>query len=273
MELSEVITKLRLLGLEARDFVPNEGAEDAVQRSYRRLALQFHPDRNHNKEGAAERFRDIEEARTTLLGVIHEQKEQGDLLGAGLAAQERDQDSAMALIHARKKALEHARWVNDMKRQRAMEAQQAHRIKAIRGVEIARQRALSRANGLAVDTAARAELARARRVAEADCRAQRAVESKRLAAANQHREYRQKVARQRRAVLCAMGIQERKAWPTRSRRSLILERNRRSNATPKSTEMGLIEGNASASERKKRLQRRAFWKAAWHRSGSREAAL
>src|SRR5207342_2743448 len=41
--------------------------EEEVRRAYRRLALQWHPDRNAGEAGAAERFKEISEAYAVLV--------------------------------------------------------------------------------------------------------------------------------------------------------------------------------------------------------------
>jgi DnaJ-class molecular chaperone len=41
--------------------------EDEVRRAYRRLALQWHPDRNPGEPQAAERFKEISEAYAVLI--------------------------------------------------------------------------------------------------------------------------------------------------------------------------------------------------------------
>jgi curved DNA-binding protein CbpA len=51
----------RIMGL------PWEATDDEIRRAYRRLALQWHPDRNPGKPDAAERFKEISEAYAVLI--------------------------------------------------------------------------------------------------------------------------------------------------------------------------------------------------------------
>src|SRR3990167_4649695 len=46
--------------------VPPEAAEEEVRRAYRRLALEWHPDRRGGDPRAAERFKEISEAYAVL---------------------------------------------------------------------------------------------------------------------------------------------------------------------------------------------------------------
>src|SRR5688572_1060769 len=39
---------------------------DAIKKSFRKLAMEFHPDRNHGNEEAAEKFREANEAFAVL---------------------------------------------------------------------------------------------------------------------------------------------------------------------------------------------------------------
>jgi molecular chaperone DnaJ len=55
----------------ARDFyqvlgVSDSASQDEIKKVYRRLAKQYHPDANPNKAAAAERFKEISEAHSTL---------------------------------------------------------------------------------------------------------------------------------------------------------------------------------------------------------------
>jgi molecular chaperone DnaJ len=55
----------------AKDFyqvlgVPDSASQDDIKKAYRRLAKQYHPDANPNNPKAAERFKEISEAHTTL---------------------------------------------------------------------------------------------------------------------------------------------------------------------------------------------------------------
>lgn len=47
--------------------VSKDADEEEIRKAYRRLALQFHPDRNKNKD-AEERFKQISEAYAVLTG-------------------------------------------------------------------------------------------------------------------------------------------------------------------------------------------------------------
>ena len=47
--------------------VEPQAPEDEIRRAYRRLALQWHPDRNPNRPQAAERFKEISEAYAVLI--------------------------------------------------------------------------------------------------------------------------------------------------------------------------------------------------------------
>ncbi|HET9490478.1 MAG TPA: DnaJ domain-containing protein [Methylomirabilota bacterium] len=51
----------RILGVDP------QAPEDEVRRAYRRLALQWHPDRNPNRPQAGERFKEISEAYAVLI--------------------------------------------------------------------------------------------------------------------------------------------------------------------------------------------------------------
>src|SRR5690242_4754440 len=46
--------------------VPEAAATDDVKKAFRRLAKQYHPDRNPNNPQAAERFKEINEAHDVL---------------------------------------------------------------------------------------------------------------------------------------------------------------------------------------------------------------
>jgi curved DNA-binding protein CbpA len=50
--------------------LPPEATEDEVRRAYRRLALQWHPDRNRGDAGAADRFKEISEAYAVLIDPV-----------------------------------------------------------------------------------------------------------------------------------------------------------------------------------------------------------
>lgn len=46
--------------------VPDSASQDDIKKAYRRLAKQYHPDANPNNPKAAERFKEVSEAHTTL---------------------------------------------------------------------------------------------------------------------------------------------------------------------------------------------------------------
>jgi molecular chaperone DnaJ len=55
----------------AKDFyqvlgVPDSASQDDIKKAYRRLAKQYHPDANPNNPKAAERFKEVSEAHSTL---------------------------------------------------------------------------------------------------------------------------------------------------------------------------------------------------------------
>lgn len=57
--------------MAAKDFyqvlgVPDSASQDDIKKAYRRLAKQYHPDANPNNPAAAERFKEISEAHSTL---------------------------------------------------------------------------------------------------------------------------------------------------------------------------------------------------------------
>src|SRR5689334_25370615 len=47
--------------------VPRGSPEDEVKRAYRKLAVQFHPDKNPNDPNAEERFKELGEAYDVLI--------------------------------------------------------------------------------------------------------------------------------------------------------------------------------------------------------------
>ena len=57
--------------MAAKDFyqvlgVPDSASQDEIKKAYRKLAKQYHPDANPNNTGAAERFKEVSEAHSTL---------------------------------------------------------------------------------------------------------------------------------------------------------------------------------------------------------------
>ncbi len=57
--------------MAAKDFyqvlgVPDSASQGDIKKAYRRLAKQYHPDANPNNPKAAERFKEISEAHSTL---------------------------------------------------------------------------------------------------------------------------------------------------------------------------------------------------------------
>ena len=57
--------------MAAKDFyqvlgVPDSASQGEIKKAYRKLAKQYHPDANPNNPGAAERFKEISEAHSTL---------------------------------------------------------------------------------------------------------------------------------------------------------------------------------------------------------------
>ena len=57
--------------MAAKDFyqvlgVPDSASQDEIKKAYRKLAKQYHPDANPNNASAAERFKEISEAHSTL---------------------------------------------------------------------------------------------------------------------------------------------------------------------------------------------------------------
>lgn len=57
--------------MAAKDFyqvlgVPDSASQDDIKKAYRRLAKQYHPDANPNNPKAAERFKEVSEAHSTL---------------------------------------------------------------------------------------------------------------------------------------------------------------------------------------------------------------
>jgi curved DNA-binding protein CbpA len=68
----------RALGL------PQEAGEDDVRKAYRRLALQWHPDRNAGDPRATERFKEISEAYAVLVDPVKRREyDRARQLGAG----------------------------------------------------------------------------------------------------------------------------------------------------------------------------------------------
>ncbi len=67
---AQVVVARRADGRTAQDFyeilgVPRTASQDDIQRAYRRLARQYHPDVNHDP-GAEDRFKDVSEAYDVL---------------------------------------------------------------------------------------------------------------------------------------------------------------------------------------------------------------
>ena len=57
--------------MAAKDFyqvlgVPDSASQGDIKKAYRRLAKQYHPDANPNNTSAAERFKEVSEAHSTL---------------------------------------------------------------------------------------------------------------------------------------------------------------------------------------------------------------
>ena len=57
--------------MAAKDFyqvlgVSDSASQDEIKKAYRKLAKQYHPDANPNNASAAERFKEISEAHSTL---------------------------------------------------------------------------------------------------------------------------------------------------------------------------------------------------------------
>jgi DnaJ-class molecular chaperone len=46
--------------------VDRKASEEEIKRAYRKLALQYHPDRNPGNKGAEDKFKDINEAYQVL---------------------------------------------------------------------------------------------------------------------------------------------------------------------------------------------------------------
>jgi DnaJ-class molecular chaperone len=46
--------------------VDKKAGADEIKKAYRKLAMQYHPDRNQGDEAAAEKFKEVNEAHETL---------------------------------------------------------------------------------------------------------------------------------------------------------------------------------------------------------------
>jgi molecular chaperone DnaJ len=63
--------------------LPRNASEADIKRSFRRLALQFHPDKNRDDERAADKFRRIKEAHEVLSDPIKKRQYDAELRVSG----------------------------------------------------------------------------------------------------------------------------------------------------------------------------------------------
>ncbi len=54
--------------------IPRNAGDDEIKKSYRAMALQYHPDRNPGKPGAEEKFKEITEAYAVLMDPVKRRK-------------------------------------------------------------------------------------------------------------------------------------------------------------------------------------------------------